>query len=157
MRERINKDAFLSGFAQIIETNFKKKILKEILSFSSEISLDTIANLLLLKKKDDALDMVVDLIKKEKVPAIIDDIEGVVIVKEKNPVNEILEKSKEIMKNNLKDLINYSLNKNVRHRLSSKKYSQMENIERKQLGDSDFEMGGIGMDIGTAIRMGIMG
>ena len=156
LRERINKDAFLSGFAQIIETNFKKKILKEILSFSSQISLDTIANLLLLKKKDDALDMVVDLIKKEKVPAIIDDIEGVVIVKEKNPVNEILEKSNETMKNNLKDLINYSLNKNVRHRLSSKKYSQMENIERKQLGNSDIEMEGIGIDMITAIRMGLM-
>ena len=28
LRERINKDAFLSGFAQIIETNFKKKNLK---------------------------------------------------------------------------------------------------------------------------------
>ena len=135
----------------------KKKILKEILSFSSEISLDTIANLLLLKKKDDALDMVVDLIKKEKVPAIIDDIEGVVIVKEKNPVNEILEKSKEIMKNNLKDLINYSFNKNVKYKLLSKKYSQMENIERKQLGDSDFEMGGFGIDMENAIRMGLMG
>ena len=100
--------------------------------------------------------MVVDLIKKEKVPAIIDDIEGVVIVKEKNPVNEILEKSNETMKNNLKDLINYSLNKNVRHRLSSKKYSQMENIERKQLGNSDIEMEGIGIDMITAIRMGLM-
>ena len=60
--------------------------------------------------------MVIDLIKEKKVNAIIDDIEGIVIIKDKNPINEILEKSNDIMKNNLKDLIKYSLSKNIKHK-----------------------------------------
>ena len=149
LKDKINKDPFLSGFSDEIEKNLKKKILKEILSFTSEIKFDTIQNLLLLKSKDDTMDMVINLIKKDKVPAIIDDIEGVVIVKEKNPVNEILEKSNYIMKNNLKDLIKYSLNRNVRHKINGK-LLQGPDIERKQLRDGEdmniamaFGMGGI--------------
>ena len=92
--------------------------------------------------------MVIDLIRKEKIPAVIDDIEGIVIVKENNPINEILEKSNEIMKNNLKDLIKYSLSRNVRHKLSSQNFNG-ENIERKQIRESDMEMGmGMGMGPG---------
>ena len=147
---------FLSGFSSEIEYKFKKKILKEILSFSSEISTETIQNLLFLRKREDALEMVVDLIRKEKIPAIIDDIEGIVIVQEKNPINDILEKSNEIMKNNLKDLIKYSLSKNVRHKLSSKKF-EGENIERRQIRDSDMDMAmayGMGMGPGMKFQMG---
>ena len=140
LKEKIDKDPFLSGFSHDIEYRFKKKILKEILSFASEISTETIQNILFLKKKDEALDMVIDLIRKEKIPAIIDDIEGIVIVKEKNPINEILEKSNDIMKKNLKDLIQYSLSRNVRHKLSSQNFNG-ENIERKQIRESDMEMG----------------
>ena len=139
LKEKIDKDPFLSGFSRGIEYKFKKKILKEILSFSSEISIETIQNILFLKKKEDALDMVVDLIRKEKIPAIIDDIEGIIIVKEKNPINEILEKSNDIMKNNLKDLVKYSLNKNVRHKLSSKSF-EGENIERRQIRENEMDM-----------------
>ena len=156
LKDKINKDPFLSGFSSEIEYKFKKKILKEILSFSSEISTETIQNLLFLRKREDALEMVVDLIRKEKIPAIIDDIEGIVIVQEKNPINDILEKSNEIMKNNLKDLIKYSLSKNVRHKLSSKKF-EGENIERRQIRDSDMDMAmafGMGMGPGMKFQMG---
>ena len=153
LREKIAKDAFLSGFSSEIEKNFKKKILKEILSFSSEISLDTITNLLLLKKKEDALDMVTDLIRREKIPAIIDDIEGIVIVKEKNPVNEILNKSNEVMKENMLELIKYSLSKNVRHRLSPKQFYGLEGIEKKTLGDNEYEYE-IGVDMMMKLSKG---
>ena len=158
LREKIAKDAFLSGFSSEIEKNFKKKILKEILSFSSEISLDTITNLLLLKKKEEALDMVTDLIRREKIPAIIDDIEGIVIVKEKNPVNEILNKSNEVMKENMLELIKYSLSKNVRHRLSPKQFYGLEGIEKKTLGDNEYEIGvDMIMKLSKGFKKGIMG
>ena len=141
LKEKISKDAFLSGFSYEIERNFKKKILKEILSFSSEISLDTITKLLLLKNKEDALELVTDLIRREKIPAIIDDIEGIVIVKEKNPINEILNKSNEVMKEKMLDLIKYSLNKNVRHRLSPKQFVGLKGVEKKSIGESEYEVG----------------
>ena len=141
LKEKISKDAFLSGFSFEIERNFKKKILKEILSFSSEISLDTIIKLLLLKNKEDALELVTDLIRREKIPAIIDDIEGIVIVKEKNPINEILNKSNEVMKEKMLDLIKYSLNKNVRHRLSPKQFVGLKDIEKKSIGENEYEVG----------------
>ena len=160
LKEKINKDAFLSGFSRDIEQKFKKKILKEILSFASEINAETIANLLLLKNKDEALDMVIDLIKEKKVNAIIDDIEGIVIIKDKNPMNEILEKSNTVMKNNLKDLIKYSLSKNIRHKLSSKKFQHLDNVEKKLIGMGD-DAHGISIDyikrLGMGMKMGIMG
>ena len=81
--------------------------------------------------------MVVDLIKSEKINAVIDDIEGIVIMKEKNPINEILEKSNEIMKNNLKDLIKYSLNKNVKHKLLAQNFQKLDGIEIKTIGSGD--------------------
>jgi len=160
LKEKINKDAFLSGFSKEIERKFKKKILREILSFASEINAETIANLLLLRNKDEALDMVIDLIKEKKVNAIIDDIEGIVIIKDKNPINEILEKSNDIMKNNLKDLIKYSLSKNIKHKLSSKKFSQLENIDRKMIGMGD-DAHEISEDmiarLGMGLKFGILG
>jgi hypothetical protein len=148
INEKIQKDPFLSGFSQIIEEKFKKKILKEILSFSSEISLDTIKDILLLNKKENALNMVVDLIKSEKINAVIDDIEGIVIMKEKNPINEILEKSNEIMKNNLKDLIKYSLNKNVKHKLLAQNFQKLDGIEMKPIGGGD-----AGHELGESFMM----
>ena len=137
LEEKIQKDPFLSGFVMTIEEEFKKKILKEILSFSSEISLDTIKDILLLSRKEFALNKVVDLIKNEKINAVIDDIEGIVIMKEKNPINELLEKSNNIMKNNLKDLIKYSLNKNIKHKFQSNKFHNLDKVEVKQLGNEE--------------------
>ena len=158
VKEKINKDPFLCGFSYQIQNKFKKKILKEILAFSSEISLDTISNLLILKNKQDALDLVIDLIKKEKVPAIIDDIEGIVITKEKNPVDEILEKSNENMKKNMKDLIKYSLSKNVTHRINPKNLRHDNNVECKQLREQDMAQSDIGiemlMKMGKFMHMG---
>ena len=146
IKDKIKKDPFLSGFSEKIEYNLKKKILKEILSFTSEINFETIQNLLLIKKKDEAEDMVIELIKKEKLPGIIDDIEGVVIIKEKKPLNEILEKSNNIMEKNLKDLIKYSINKNIKHRLSSKKFTGKD-VERKLIKESemDIDLAALGM------------
>ena len=146
LKDKIKKDPFLSGFSEKIEYNLKKKILKEILSFTSEINFETIQNLLLIKKKDEAEEMVIELIKKEKLPAIIDDIEGVVIIKEKKPLNEILEKSNNIMEKNLKDLIKYSINKNIKHRLSSKKFTGKD-VERKLIKESemDIDLAALGM------------
>ena len=142
LEEKIQKDPFLSGFEMKIEEEFKKKILKEILSFSSEISLDTIKDLLLLNKREFALNKVVDLIKNEKINAVIDDIEGIVIMKEKNPINELLEKSNNVMKNNLKDLIKYSLNKNIKHKFQAVKFHNLEGVEVKQIGiGMDHEIG----------------
>ena len=137
LEEKIQKDPFLSGFVMTIEEEFKKKILKEILSFSSEISLDTIKDILLLSRKELALNKVVDLIKNEKINAVIDDIEGIVIMKEKNPINELLEKSNNIMKNNLKDLIKYSLNKNIKHKFQSNKFHNLDKVEVKQFGNEE--------------------
>ena len=154
LKEKINKDAFLSGFSREIERKFKKKILREILSFASEINAETIANLLLLKSKDEALDMVIDLIKEKKVNAIIDDIEGIVIIKGKNPINEILEKSNDIMKNNLKDLIKYSLSKNIKHKLSAKKFNHLDNVEKKMIGVGD-DAHEISMDMLARMGMGL--
>ena len=107
LKERINKDPFLSGKSEIIEKKFKEKILKEILTFSSEISYKTIADLLVISKPQ-AVDMIVSLIKAKKKDAIIDDIDEVVIMKEPNPMNDLLTKSNELMEKNLDDLIKFS-------------------------------------------------
>ena len=140
LKEKISRDPFLAGFASKIEYKFKQKILKEILSFSSGINFETIQNLLILNKKEDAANIVFDLIKNEKIPAIIDDIEGTVIVKEKEPINEILEKSNNVMKNNLKELIKFSLHRNIKHRLSPKSFVG-EDIERRQIKSEEGPMG----------------
>ena len=139
LKDKISKDPFLSGFSEEIEHKFKKKILKEILTFSSEISLETISELLLLKNKDIALNMVIDLIKTERIPAVIDDIDGIVLMKEKNHLNEMLEKSNKVMNEKLKELIKYSLNKNIRHKFNPNQFYGLEDIERIQIKDNDYE------------------
>jgi hypothetical protein len=148
LRDKIKKDPFLSGFCEQIEKKFKKKILKEILAFSSEISLETIKNLLVLKKKDDALKMVEELIKYDKVDALIDDIDGVVIMKEKNPINEILEESNKLMEKNLRELIHYSTYKNVSHRLNTKLTHGNNNIRRYTLKEGG-EMDNMSFNVGN--------
>jgi hypothetical protein len=153
LKEKINKDPFLSGFSDEIEKKLKKKILKEILTFSSEISLDTIAELLILKNKGDALTMVTELIKSEKIPAVIDDIEGIVLMKEKNPLNDMLEKSNKVMNEKLRELIRYSLNKNIRHKLNAHSFYGLSEVDRYQIKDNDYE----GMMMERMMKMGRAG
>ena len=69
-------------------------------------------------------------------------------MKEKNPINEILEKSNEIMKNNLKDLIKYSLNKNVKHKLLAQNFQKLDGIEMKPIGGGD-----AGHELGESFMM----
>ena len=129
LKERINKDPFLSGKSETIEKKFKEKILKEILTFSSEISYKTIADLLVISKSQ-AVDMIVSLIKAKKKDAIIDDIDEVVIMKEPNPMNDLLTKSNELMEKNLDDLIKFSYT-NIKHKIAGK--IEGKNITKKQL------------------------
>ena len=85
--------------------------------------------------------MVEDLIQKERVPAIIDDINELVIIKEKNPINDLLENSNNLMKKNLLNLLKYSVSRNVKHKLSPKSFNG-EDIEKKILkeGEGDIDM-----------------
>ncbi len=129
LKERINKDPFLSGKSETIEKKFKEKILKEILTFSSEISYKTIADLLVISKSQ-AVDMIVSLIKAKKKDAIIDDIDEVVIMKEPNPMNDLLTKSNELMEKNLDDLIKFSYT-NIKHKIAGK--IEGKNITKKPL------------------------
>ena len=129
LKERINKDPFLSGKSETIEKKFKEKILKEILTFSSEISYKTIADLLVISKSQ-AVDMIVGLIKAKKKDAIIDDIDEVVIMKEPNPMNDLLTKSNELMEKNLDDLIKFSYT-NIKHKIAGK--IEGKNITKKPL------------------------
>ena len=129
LKERINKDPFLSGKSETIEKKFKEKILKEILTFSSEISYKTIADLLVISKSQ-AVDMIVSLIKEKKKDAIIDDIDEVVIMKEPNPMNDLLTKSNELMEKNLDDLIKFSYT-NIKHKIAGK--IEGKNITKKPL------------------------
>ncbi len=129
LKERINEDPFLSGKSETIEKKFKEKILKEILTFSSEISYKTIADLLVISKSQ-AVDMIVSLIKAKKKDAIIDDIDEVVIMKEPNPMNDLLTKSNELMEKNLDDLIKFSYT-NIKHKIAGK--IEGKNITKKPL------------------------
>ena len=95
---------------------------------------------MLLKSKREAEEMILDLIEKDNISAVIDDIEGIVIVKEKNPINEILEKSNNIMKNNLRDIIKNCLRKNVSHKLSAKDFKG-DSIERRNLRENEMDFG----------------
>ena len=58
-------------------------------------------------------------------------------MKENNPINKIIEKTNEIMKNNLKDLIKYSLNKNVKDKLLAQNFQKLDGIEMKAIGGGD--------------------
>ena len=137
LRDRIIKDPFLAGKIDSIEKKFKEKILKEIMTFSSEISYKTIADLLVISKEK-AADMIISLIKEKKKDAIIDDIAEVVIMKEPNPMNDLLNRSNELMEKNLEDLIKFSYS-NIKHKISGK--IEGKNITRKPLDSRrDFDL-----------------
>ena len=135
LKERINKDPFLCGKSGEIEKEFKEKILKEILSFSTEINFKTISDLLVVDKKT-AVTMISDLIQNEKIDAIIDDIDEVVIMKESNPMNDLMEKSNKAMENNLNELIKFSY-KNIKHKIN---VIEGKNLTRKNLVPGDYDM-----------------
>ena len=135
LKERINKDPFLCGKSGEIEKEFKEKILKEILSFSTEINFKTISDLLVVDKKT-AVAMISDLIQNEKIDAIIDDIDEVVIMKESNPMNDLMEKSNKAMENNLNELIKFSY-KNIKHKIN---VIEGKNLTRKNLVPGDYDM-----------------
>ena len=146
--ERIKADPFLSGFSDRIMLNFKEKILKEIMNFTSEISYQTISDLLVISKGA-ASEMVKNLIKNNRIDAVIDDIDEIVIMKKSNHMNDLLNESNKIMKKNLDDLIKFSYT-NIEHKIMPK--IEGRNITKKPLerdrGDVDprmFEMMMAGM------------
>ena len=146
--ERIKADPFLSGFSDRIMLNFKEKILKEIMNFTSEISYKTISDLLVISKGA-ASEMVKNLIKNNRIDAVIDDIDEIVIMKKSNHMNDLLNESNKIMKKNLDDLIKFSYT-NIEHKILPK--IEGRNITKKPLerdrGDVDprmFEMMMAGM------------
>ena len=146
--ERIKADPFLSGFSDRIMLNFKEKILKEIMNFTSEISYQTISDLLVISKGA-ASEMVKNLIKNNRIDAVIDDIDEIVIMKKSNHMNDLLNESNKIMKKNLDDLIKFSYT-NIEHKILPK--IEGRNITKKPLerdrGDVDprmFEMMMAGM------------
>ena len=146
--ERIKADPFLSGFSDRIMLNFKEKILKEIMNFTSEISYQTISDLLVISKGA-ASEMIKNLIKNNRIDAVIDDIDEIVIMKKSNHMNDLLNESNKIMKKNLDDLIKFSYT-NIEHKIMPK--IEGRNITKKPLerdrGDVDprmFEMMMAGM------------
>ena len=134
LKERINKDPFLCGKSGEIEKEFKEKILKEILSFSTEIDFKTISDLLVVDKGT-AVSMISNLIQNERIDAIIDDIDEVVIMKESNPMNDLMKKSNKAMENNLNDLIKFSY-KNIKHKIN---VIEGKNLTRKNINPGDFD------------------
>ena len=143
--ERIKADPFLSGFSDRIMLNFKEKILKEIMNFTSEISYQTISDLLVISKGA-ASEMVKNLIKNNRIDAVIDDIDEIVIMKKSNHMNDLLNESNKIMKKNLDDLIKFSYT-NIEHKIMPK--IEGRNITKKPLemdrGDVDPRMFGMMM------------
>ena len=134
--KKIAKDPFLSGNITNIELKFKEKILKEILSFSSQISYKTISDLLVVNKNQ-VSEMVFNLVKNDRDNNyIIDDIEEVIIRKETNPMNELLEKSNKILKDNLDELIKFS-QKNIKNKITS--ITDGKYITRKQLNTPEMD------------------
>ena len=138
--ERIKADPFLSGNSDRIMLNFKEKILKEIMNFTSEISYKTISDLLVISKGA-ASEMVKNLIKNNRIDAVIDDIDEIVIMKKSNHMNDLLNESNKIMKKNLDDLIKFSYT-NIEHKIMPK--IEGRNITKKPLerdrGDMDPRM-----------------
>ena len=129
LKDRIKSDPFLSGNADYIEQNFKEKILKEIMNFTSEISYQTISDLLVIDKRS-AGEMVKSLIKSNKIDAVIDDIDEIVIMKKSNYVNDLLNESNKVMKKNLNELIKFSYS-NIEHKIMPK--VEGRNITKKSL------------------------
>jgi hypothetical protein len=134
--KKISKDPLLAGNINDIELKFKEKILKEILSFSSEISYKTISDLLVVNKNQ-VSEMVFNFVKNDNNNEyIIDDIDEIIIKKDTNPMNELLEKSNKILENNLDELIKFS-QKNIKHKIS---VIEGRNLTRRHInpgGDMD--------------------
>lgn len=120
LENRINKDPFLAGFSNIIEESLKRRALKEVLSFTTEADYNTLKKLLQIKDNESLKKMLKHLIKYDKIPAVIDDISSTVIMKEKNPIDDCVERSNEIVKGNIKNLINFTLNRNIKQKISYK-------------------------------------
>ena len=132
--KKISKDPFLSGNITTIELKFKEKILKEILSFSSEISYKKISDLLVVNKSQIS-EMVFRLVENDKENNyIIDDIDEIIIRKETNPMNELLEKSNKILEDNLDELIKFS-QKNIKNKMTS---IEGKGLTRKTMNYGDF-------------------
>ena len=54
--------------------------------------------------------------------------------------------------------IKYSLNKNVRHRLSPKQFVGLKGVEKKSIGESEYEVGmEMLMKMGKGFKKGFMG
>ena len=133
--KKISKDPFLSGNLTNIELKFKEKILKEILSFSSEISYKTISDLLVVNKGQ-VSEMVFNLVQNDKENSyIIDDIDEVIIRKETNPMNELLEKSNKILEDNLDELIKFS-QKNIKNKITS---IEGKGLSRKSMNAAEID------------------
>ena len=133
--KKISKDPFLSGDLTKIELNFKEKILKEILSFSSEISYKTISDLLVVNKGQ-VSEMVFNLVQNDRENNyIIDDIDEVIIRKETNPMNELLEKSNKILEDNLDELIKFS-QKNIKNKITS---IEGKGLTRKSMNSAEMD------------------
>ena len=136
VKERILSDPLLAGYYNEIQNNFRKKTLKEILSFTSEIDYRSIKELLQVKDEATISKMIQDLILKENFPVIIDDIEGVVLAKEKKSVDELLEKSNENVRKKIKDLIRFSVQRGIKSNLNAKKC----NGDNFKIMGRDFDM-----------------
>jgi hypothetical protein len=133
--KKIAKDPFLSGNITNIELKFKEKILKEILSFSSEISYKTISDLLVVNKSQ-VSEMVFNLVNNDRENNyIIDDIDEIIIRKEANPMNELLEKSNKILGDNLDELIKFS-QKNIKNKITS---VEGKNLTRKSMNAAEMD------------------
>ena len=140
VKKRILSDPLLAGYFHEIKKNFKKKILKEILSFTSEIDYKTIKELLQIQDEKTVIRMVQDLILKENFPVVIDDINGIVLAKEKKPVDELVERSSETVKRKINDLIKFSVQRGIKSNLNLKK---IEGENYKKLGENmNFDLSG---------------
>ena len=74
--------------------------------------------------------MVKSLIKSNKIDAVIDDIDEIVIMKKSNYVNDLLNESNKVMKKNLNELIKFSYS-NIEHKIMPK--VEGRNITKKSL------------------------
>lgn len=141
LEKKIKKDPLLAGYANTIENKLKIKLLKEILSFTSEISFETIKELLSIKSNKMLEEMLTQLISKEGFPALIDDISGTVIMEEKDPTNEALIKSNQIIKKNINKLIQNSITKNIKNKVVGKSIHHNNHISYMETSLEDLMEG----------------
>ena len=81
--------------------------------------------------------MIINLIRERKKDAIIDDIDEVVIMKEPNPMNDLLNRSNELMEKNLEELIKFSYS-SIRHKIVGK--IEGKNITKKSLDRREYDL-----------------